>query len=109
LGFASSLGWVLGASFLRSLGSGTIWVCSAAILQAVVDDEYRGRVFAFEFAALTLAQSISTLWAGVALDQLQLSVQDVLRWTALISLAACLLWAWFQTRTKTRLAVVAQA
>ncbi|MCC6455040.1 MAG: MFS transporter [Caldilineaceae bacterium] len=109
LGFAPSLGWVLGASFLRSLGSGTIWVFSAAILQAVVDDEYRGRVFAFEFAALTLAQSISTLWAGVALDQLQLSVQDVLRWTALISLAACLLWAWFQTRTKTRLAVVAQA
>jgi MFS family permease len=109
LGFASSLAWVLSASFLRALGSGTIWVFSAAILQAVVDDEYRGRVFAFEFAALTLAQSISTLWAGVALDQLQLSVQDVLRWTALISLVACLVWAWFQTRTKTRLAVVAQA
>jgi MFS family permease len=109
LGFASSLGWVLGASFLRALGSGTIWVFSAAILQAVVDDEYRGRVFAFEFAALTLAQSISTLWAGVALDQLQLSVQDVLRWTALISLAACLVWTWFQTRTNTRLAAVAHS
>jgi MFS family permease len=104
LGFASSLGWVIGASFLRALGSGSVWVFSAAILQAVVDNEYRGRVFAFEFAALTLAQSISTLWAGVAMDQLRLSVQDVLIWTAMISFVATLTWLWFQTRTKVALA-----
>jgi MFS family permease len=102
IGFATSFGWVVAASFLRALGSGTVWVFSAAMLQAIVDNEYRGRVFSFEFAVLTLAQSLSTLWAGVGLDQLALSVQEVLRWTALISLATVLVWVWFQARFKER-------
>jgi predicted MFS family arabinose efflux permease len=102
IGFATSFGWVVAASFLRALGSGTVWVFSAAILQAIVDNEYRGRVFSFEFAVLTLAQSLSTLWAGVGLDQFALSVQEVLRWTALISLATVLVWVWFQARFKER-------
>lgn len=107
LGFASSFGWVFGASLLRALGSGTVWVFSSAILQAIVDDEYRGRVFSFEFAILTLTQSISTMWAGVGMDQLQLSVSDVLKWTALISFAVSLVWLWFQTRVDARRVVVA--
>jgi MFS family permease len=107
LSFAPSLGWVIGASLLRSLGSGSLWVFSAAILQHIVDNEYRGRVFAFEFAMMTLTQSISTLWAGVAVDQLQLSIQGVLLWSALFSLVVSLAWTWFQTRANTRLAAVA--
>jgi hypothetical protein len=102
LGFASNFGWVVAASFLRALGSGTVWVFSAAMLQSIVDNEYRGRVFSFEFAVLTLAQSISTLWAGVGLDQLHLEVQGVLRWTAVIALATCLAWMWFQAWSKAR-------
>ena len=51
---------------------------------------------------LTLAQSISTLWAGVGLDQLALSVQEVLRWTALISLAAGVAWVWFLIWSRAR-------
>jgi MFS family permease len=102
LGFATSFGWVLAASFLRALGSGTVWVFSAAMLQSIVDNDYRGRVFSFEFAVLTLAQSISTMWAGVGLDQLALSVQEVLRWTALISLATGLAWMWFLAWSKAR-------
>jgi MFS family permease len=102
LGFAPGIEWVLGASFLRALGSGTVWVFSAALLQSIVDNEYRGRVFSFEFAVLTLAQSISTLWAGVGLDQLALSVQEVLRWTALISLAAGVAWVWFLIWSRAR-------
>jgi DNA-binding CsgD family transcriptional regulator len=57
LGFAPSSGWVLAAGFVRALGSGTVWVFSAAILQATVDDDFRGRVFSFEFAILTLASA----------------------------------------------------
>jgi MFS family permease len=100
LGFSPSIGWVLVASFLRSLGSGTIWVFSSSILQSIVDDDYRGRVFSFEFAVLTLAQSISTLWAGVGLDQLHLDVQGVLLWTSLIALVSAAMWAFFQARSK---------
>jgi MFS family permease len=102
LGLAPGIEWVLGASFLRALGSGTVWVFSAAILQSIVDNEYRGRVFSFEFAILTLAQSISTMWAGVGLDQLALSVQEVLRWTALISLATGVAWVGFLIWSRAR-------
>ena len=109
LGFANSIGWVLAASLFRGLGSGTVWVFSAAILQSKVDNEYRGRVFSFEFAILTLAQSISTVWAGVGLDQLNLSVQDVLRFTALIALVSSVVWAIFQTRSRVRTAVGAES
>ncbi|MFZ1395324.1 MAG: hypothetical protein WAS33_00405, partial [Candidatus Promineifilaceae bacterium] len=41
---------------------------SAVLLQIVVPDRYRGRVFAFEFAMLTLTQSVSTLLAGLFQD-----------------------------------------
>ena len=109
LSFAPSLGWVFAASLLRSLGSGSLWVFSAAILQHIVDNEYRGRVFAFEFAVMTLAQSLSTIWAGLAVDQLQLSIQGVLLWSALFSLVATFAWVWFQTRANSRLAVVASS
>lgn len=106
IGLAPSFGWVVSASFLRALGSGTVWVFSAALLQSIVGNEYRGRVFSFEFAALTLAQSLSTLWAGIGLDQLGLDVQGVVRWTALISFMTALIWVWFLAWSRTRGTVV---
>lgn len=102
ISFAPSIVWVLAASFLRALGSGTVWVFSASILQSIVDDDYRGRVFSFEFAVLTLAQSISTLWAGIGLDRLGLNVQEVLFWTSGIALATSVAWAWFMVWSKAR-------
>jgi MFS family permease len=105
LAFAPALGWVIGASFLRALGTGTIWVFSAAMLQQIVADRYRGRVFAFEFAVMTLTQSIATLWAGFALDRLQFSIQEVILSAALMSVGVTLAWLFFQTRAHTRLAV----
>ncbi len=89
LGFASLSGGVLILAtapnleifllggFVRTLGSGTLWVFSSALLQLSAPDAFRGRVFAFEYAALTLAQSASTLWAGLAQDQLGWSATQV--------------------------------
>ncbi|WP_420643451.1 MFS transporter [Candidatus Leptofilum sp.] len=68
LGVAPTFGLFLLATLVRTVGSGTIWVFSAVLLQIVVPDRYRGRVFAFEFAMLTLTQSISTLLAGIFQD-----------------------------------------
>lgn len=48
---------------------------SAVLLQIVVPDRYRGRVFAFEFAMLTLTQSVSTLLAGMLQDSPQWGLQ----------------------------------
>jgi MFS family permease len=102
LGFAPALGWVLAATLLRSLGSGSLWVFSSVLLQRMVDDDFRGRVFAFDFAALTLTQSIGTLWAGMALDQWQLGVQQVFLSAGAASIAVTLLWGWFLSRHSLR-------
>ncbi len=107
LGLAGSLAWVLFFSMMRALGTGSLWVFSSALLQRIVDNHFRGRVFAFEFAALTLTQSLSTLWAGVALDGLHLSVQEVILSCALVALIVSLLWLWFQGSATTRFAPAA--
>lgn len=75
LAAAPTFGLFLVATFVRTVGSGTLWVFSAVLLQIVVPDRYRGRVFAFEFAMLTLTQSISTLWAGLLQDAPQWGLQ----------------------------------
>ncbi|MCB8978821.1 MAG: MFS transporter [Ardenticatenaceae bacterium] len=75
LASAPTFGLFLVATFVRTVGSGTLWVFSAVLLQIVVPDRYRGRVFAFEFAMLTLAQSISTLLAGLLQDSPQWGLQ----------------------------------
>jgi MFS family permease len=55
-------------TLIRTVGTGAVWVFSAALLHLLVPDRYRGRVFAFEFAMLTLTQSISILAAGLLQD-----------------------------------------
>lgn len=95
LGLAPTLPLFLLASLMRTVGTGTIWVFSAAMLQMVVPDRYRGRVFAFEFAALTLTQSISIYWAGFAQDNLLWVVNQVAMVTGLFGLAINLVWVMF--------------
>ncbi len=84
---------VLGAgTFLRTWGTGVIWVFSSALLQINVADKVRGRVFAFEFAMLTLTQSISILYAGQALDRFGWSIRTVTLSTAIVGLFISLAW-----------------
>jgi hypothetical protein len=61
----------------------------------IVPDRVRGRVFAFEFAALTLTQSISIFWAGYAQDSLGWSVQQVTLSMSLVALTMGGLWTYF--------------
>jgi MFS family permease len=102
LALAPSLGWVLGATTVRGVGTGAIWVFSAVLLQLLIPDRLRGRVFAFEFAAFTLAQSFSTLWAGYAYDNLGWSLSQVLFSAALTSVAITAAWAIFYLRVRHR-------
>jgi MFS family permease len=55
--------------FVAHLGSGTQWTLSTYGLQATTVDEIRGRIFATDFALVTLTISISTLAAGAVSDQ----------------------------------------
>jgi hypothetical protein len=83
-----------------ALGTGTLWVFSAAMLQHLVADEYRGRVFAFEFAVMTLTQSVATVLAGIALDTLHQGPQDVVVGAALLCVGVTARWWWFQGRVQ---------
>lgn len=102
IGLAPSLVWVLAGTLVRALGTGSIWVFSAVILQQNISEKFRGRVFAFEFAVLTLTQSCSTLWAGVALDNFGLSPQQTILTMLAVSAPITLGWALFQARLRAR-------
>lgn len=98
LAAAGGLGSLLLATLTRTLGTGTLWVFSSALLQTIVPDKFRGRVFSFEFAALTLTQSISTLSAGAFLDRGGLTIQGVMAVQAAVSVFVTILWALFHLR-----------
>jgi MFS family permease len=86
------------AELVRTVGSGTVWVFSAALLQTLVPDRFRGRVFAFEFAVLTLTQSISIYWAGFAQDNLGLDVRQIAFSMSLVASVMGVLWFLFDIR-----------
>lgn len=95
LGYASTLGVFLVFTAVRTVGSGTIWVFSAVLLQLMVPDRYRGRVFAFEFAILTLTQSISILLAGYGIDNLGISLPGVTKLFGLLGVLVSFCWLVF--------------
>lgn len=53
---------------LGHMGGSVQWVFSTNLLQRVVPDQFRGRVFAAEMALLTFILSLSTWFTGAALD-----------------------------------------
>lgn len=103
LGAASSLPFFLAATFVRTVGTGTLWVFSAALLQMMVPDRYRGRVFAFEFAVLTLTQSISILGAGFAQDSLLMPLPQIAVWIGSMGLVVGMIWLGFYWRYQSAL------
>jgi len=91
------------ATLTRTLGTGTLWVFSAALLQTIVPDRFRGRVFSFEFASLTLTQSISTITAGYLLDVKGLPIQGVMAVMASIGVVVTAVWASFHLANRRNL------
>jgi MFS family permease len=95
IGWTATLPLLLIATFIRTLGSGTSWVFSSALLQMTVPNKFLGRVFAFDLAMMTLSASISTLWVGWAKDSLALSPQQITLLLASVPLVMGLGWASF--------------
>ena len=103
LGFVTSLPAFLIATFIRTFGTGTIWVFSAVLLQVMVPDKVKGRVFAFEFAALTLTESISVLAAGYFQDTFAWSLVKIAFIFGWLGVAVCGIWLFFFLFTRKRL------
>jgi MFS family permease len=103
LGFVTSLPAFLVATFIRTFGTGTIWVFSAVLLQIMVPDKVKGRVFAFEFAALTLTESISVLAAGYFQDTFAWSLARITFIFGWLGVGVCIIWLFFYLSTRKRL------
>jgi MFS family permease len=65
---APSLLWALPFVLLGHIGGSIQWVFSTTLLQQIVPNQFRGRVFAAEMALLTLVLSLSTYFTGLGLD-----------------------------------------
>lgn len=98
LGIAPTFPLFLLGTLTRTVGTGTLWVFSAALLQMLVPDRFRGRVFAFEFTALTLTQSISILAAGFFQDYFGWNVRQVSVLFGFAGLFMAVLWLLFYWR-----------
>lgn len=96
------------ATLTRTIGSGTMWVFSAALLQMIVPDAFRGRVFAFEFAMFTLTQSASIFAAGAMLDG-GLGVRQATFVMAIIGVGVFSLWTWFYVKNLPRVDAIVAA
>lgn len=103
LGLVTTLPAYLGATFIRTFGTGTMWVFSAVLLQIMVPDKVKGRVFGFEFAALTLTESISVLSAGYTQDYFGWSLTKVTFTFGWMGIVVFILWMAFHLLTKNRL------
>jgi MFS family permease len=100
LGAVNTLPAFLGGTFIRTVGTGTIWVFSAVLLQIMVPDKVKGRVFAFEFAVLTLTQSLSVLAAGYTQDALDWSITRVTFASGALGVLMFVLWMAFFLSTR---------
>jgi MFS family permease len=76
---------------LRGIGAGTVWVFSTQLLLQLVPGQVRGRIFATEYAFLTLVSAVAAGTAGPAMDSIGISA--ALMWMGVLSLLPMGLWA----------------
>ena len=98
LGLAPTLGIAAVTIFAAHLGGGAQWVLSTYGLQRLVPDYIRGRVFAVDFAMITLSLGISSLVAAAIADSVGA------RPAAVVMGGIAVLWAiaWWTLTAKVR-------
>jgi predicted MFS family arabinose efflux permease len=82
------------------VGGSVLWVASAVLLQVTVPDHVRGRVFAIEFALLTLAVSVSSYATARVLDAFALGPRPLTLALGLFFLVPAAAW-WVRGRRPT--------
>lgn len=82
-----------GVLCLAAMAANILWVFSSTLLQLSVPDAYRGRVFAADFAVLTILMAVSTWVAGWALDHIGLHLRTVAAMLGIVLLVPGLIWS----------------
>jgi MFS family permease len=93
--FAPTLLLASAAVLLGHAGAGSQWSFSSYGLQRYADDEFRGRVFGLDFAAVTLTSTMSQLLFGWLAETS--SVRLILGWVAVAAIGFGMIW-WRVTR-----------
>lgn len=74
-------------------GGSIQWVYSTTLLQMMVPDRFRGRVFALDMALLTLTMTVSTYLTGWGLDHTRLGVRSITSILGLTFLVPGIAWS----------------
>ena len=98
---APTLLWAVPFVLLGHIGGSIQWVFSTTLLQQIVPDQFRGRVFAAEMALLTLILSLSTYFTGLGLDH-GVDPRLLTLWLALIFLLPGTFWVIYLRLNKKR-------
>ncbi|HKC64958.1 MAG TPA: MFS transporter, partial [Pyrinomonadaceae bacterium] len=77
---------------IAHMGGSIVWVNSTVLLQRIVEDNFRGRVFSTELALLTLAMAASNYLTGELLDRFHYSPRIVTIGIGLFFLIPGALW-----------------
>jgi MFS family permease len=96
---APTLLWAIPCVLVGHLGGLIQWVFSTTLLQQIVPDQFRGRVFAAEMALLTLILSLSTYFTGLGLDH-GVNPRLLILWLALIFLLPGTFWVTYLRANK---------
>ena len=92
---------VLVGTFLRGLGGGVNWVFSTQLLLQLVPGRVRGRVFATEYALMTLASAIAAYLGGWGMDRPSIGMSKSIWGMAALTILFGLLWTlWLAFRMK---------
>tara|TARA_A100001037_G_C14716087_1_gene442586 strand:- start:138 stop:536 length:399 start_codon:yes stop_codon:yes gene_type:complete len=78
--------------FFSHACSGVSWVFSTTILQRRTADEWMGRVAGTDNLIITLTMGVSTIIAGMAMENQIVALREMLLITAGTQIAAGLLW-----------------
>ena len=78
--------------FISHAASGVNWVLSTTMLQQRSEDEWLGRVFGTDSLGITLTMGLSTVAAGMILENDILSLRETIIATGTIQILAGILW-----------------
>lgn len=78
--------------FISHAASGVNWVLSTTMLQERSEDEWLGRVFGTDSLGITLTMGLSTVAAGLILENGMLSLRETIIVTGALQILAGVLW-----------------
>ncbi len=91
-GAATNFALALAMLFIAHAGGSVVWVNSTVLLQRLVEDNFRGRVFAAEFMLLTLTMAASNYATGELLDRFGYSPRAVTVGMGMLFMMPAVLW-----------------